>query len=57
MYEDMYLINPVTENVLTFTTEGKLEMLPKIDTETADNSQQWILDYNGKQINIYLSCQ
>ena len=47
-YEDMYLINPVTGNVLTLTTEGKLEMLPKIDTETADNSQQWILDYNGK---------
>ena len=56
MYEDMYLINPATGNVLTFTTEGKLEMLPKIDTETADNSQQWILDYNGK--NYFCpSCQ
>ena len=39
IYEDMYLMNPATENVLTFTSKAKLEVLPKINTETADKSQ------------------
>ena len=53
IYEDMYLMNPATGNVLTFTSEEKLEVLPKINTVTADKSQQWILDYNGTSFNSF----
>ena len=45
-YEDMYLVNKATGEVLTQTDEG-LEIQPKI-TDSADPSQQWTLDFNGE---------
>ena len=46
-YEDMYLTNKATGEVLTQTDSG-LKILPK---ETASNepSQQWIIDINSKE--------
>ena len=45
-YEDMYLVNKATGEVLTQTDEG-LEIQPKI-TDSADPSQQWTFDLNGE---------
>ena len=46
-YEEMYLTNKATGEVLTQTDSG-LKILPK---ETASNepSQQWIIDINSKE--------
>ena len=46
-YEDMYLLNKATGEVLTQTDEG-LEIQPKISDSTPDPSQQWTFDFNGE---------
>ena len=61
IYEDKYLVNKALGTVLTATSDNWLQALPKINPNTPDASQQWILDYNGldsclcsrDQINIY----
>ena len=54
-YLNKYLINTATGNVLTGSTD-KISVAPQ---QGEDDSQQWILDYNGKTLfnnsfNLYL---
>ena len=46
-YEDMYLTNKATGEVLTQTERG-LKILPK-ETASKEPSQQWIIDINSKE--------
>ena len=47
--KNRYLINTASGNVLTGSTD-KISVAPQ---QTEEDSQQWILDYNGKNEIIH----